>query len=198
MKLFPAGILLVAFSALPAVLDGAERIRFSGTVKGGQSFRHKISDGLIFGLDPTTASDPCQGWEIWIGPSEQMKNYAGIATGPMHGLRATDICGSDFRNSDNSGPNAPGPKNVNRPQKMRQFRFVATPGDYQVLYNAIEAYVRNALTPEQLSSEIDQHGHVHTGKLNITGLSLGNLRAGSRPTIERMEFTVELELRSRS
>ncbi|HVN02819.1 MAG TPA: hypothetical protein VMT86_00300 [Bryobacteraceae bacterium] len=176
-------VVLVAMTALPVLLNGAETVRLKGTVKRGKSFRYKVSDGLIFGLDPTTENDPCQGWVIWMGPSEQMKNYAGIATGPLHGLRATDICGSDFRNSDNSGPNAAGPKNVNRSQKMRQFRFVANQSDYQVLYKAYGT---------------SQHGHVHSGKLNITRLSLGNLRVGSRPTIERMEFTVALDLRSRS
>jgi hypothetical protein len=196
--LFLAGTVLVAVAALPVFLNGAETIRFKGTVRRGESFRHKVSDGLIFGLAPTMESDPCQGWQIWIGPSAQVKTYALIATTPRyHGLIETDICGSDFRNSDNSGPNAPGPKNVNRPQEMRHFRFVTNQSDYQLLHKAYEALDRNTLTAERVASEVEQHGHVRTGKLNITGLSLGNLHVGSQPTIERMEFTVELDLRSR-
>ena len=82
--------------------------------------------------------------------SEQMKTYALIATTPRyHGLIETDICGSDFRNSDNSGANAPGPKNVNRPQEIRRFRFVANQSDYQVLHNAYEALDRNTMTAER-------------------------------------------------
>ncbi len=184
--------------ALPVYLNGVETVRFRGTVSRGESFRHKVADGLIFGLDPTTESDPCQGWQIWIGRSEQMKTYATIATTPRsHGLLVTDICGADFRNSDNSGPNGPGPKNVNRAQEMRQFHFVASQSDYQILYNAYEALDRKAMTLEQVSSEISQRGHVRAGKLKIVGLSLGNLHVGSQPTIERMDFTVELDTRSR-
>jgi hypothetical protein len=196
--LFRAGGVLLALAAIPVSLNAAETTRFKGAIKRGESFRHKVSGGLVFGLDPTMEIDPCQGWQIWIGPSEQVKTYALIATTPRnHGLMETDICGTDFRNSDNSGPNAPGPKNVNRPQEIRQFRFVANQSDYQALQNAYDAFDRNALTAEQVSSEVSQQGHVRTGKLNITGLSLGNLHVGSRPTIERMEFTVELDLRGR-
>jgi hypothetical protein len=97
-----------------------------------------------------------------------------------------DICASDFRNSDNSGPNQNGPKNVNRPQRLRHFRFVINQTDYETLDNAEAA--------NQVTSEVLQH--VNTGRVNITGLSLGNLHAGSHPTIERMEFSVELDLRT--
>jgi hypothetical protein len=189
---------LVAVAVLPVGLHGAETIRFKGTVRRGQPFRHTVTNGLIFGLDPTVEGAPCQGWEIWIGPSEQMKTYALIATtARRHGLIETDICGSDFRNSDNSGPNSLGPKNVNRPQEIRQFRFVATQGDYEVLRRANEALDRNTMTGKQVSAEISEHGRVRKGRLNITGLSLGNLHVGSQPAIERMDFTVELDARIR-
>lgn len=185
---------LFALTALP-ICSGPAIIRFNGAVKRGDSFQRKVSDGLIFGLDPTKESDPCQGWQIWLGPSEQIKTYAAIATTPLfHGLIDTDICGSDFRNSDNSGPNTPGPKNVNRPQPVRHFEFVTNQSDYEAVVNAYDALNRNALTAEQVSSQVLQY--YHTGKLNITGFSLGNLHVGAQPTIERMEFTVELNLRS--
>jgi len=171
-------IVLAALAALPVFVSGARPIRIKGTVKRGESFRHKAGDGLMFGLDPTSGSD-CQGWQVWVGPSEQAKTYASIATTPRrHGLIETDICGSDFR------------KNVNRPQEIRQFRFVATRSDYQVLEKAYEALDRNAMTAEQLSSEISRHGHVRTGTLKITGLAFG---VGSQPIIERLDFTVELD-----
>jgi hypothetical protein len=161
-------------------------------VKRGDSFQHKVSDGLIFGLDPTKESDPCQGWQIWLGPSEQIKTYATIATTPLfHGLIETDICGSDFRNSDNSGPNS---GDVNRPQRVRHFQLVTNHSDYEAVVKAYDALDSKTLTAEQVSSEVLQH--VHTGKLNITGFSLGNLHVGAQPAIERMEFTVELNLRS--
>ena len=182
---------LFALTALP-ICSGPAISRLKGAVKRGDSFQHKVSDGLIFGLDPTKESDPCQGWQIWLGPSEQIKTYAAIATTPLfHGLIDTDICGSNFRNSDNSGPNS---GDVNRPQRVRHFEFVTNQSDYEAVDKAYDALDRNTLTAEQVSSEVLQH--VHTGKLNITGFSLGNLHVGAQPTIERMEFTVELNLRS--
>ena len=185
------GVGLFALTALP-IWSGPAIIRFKGAVKRGDSFQHRVSDGLIFGLDPTRESDPCQGWQIWLGPSEQIKTYAAIATTPLyHGLIDTDICGSDFRNSDNSGPNS---GDVNRPQRVRHFEFVTNQSDYEAVVKAYDALARNTLTAEQVSSEVLQYHHI--GKLNITGFSLGNLQAGAQPTIERMEFTVELNLRS--
>jgi hypothetical protein len=177
---------LLVIAAIPGFLNAAEPTRFTGTVKRGESFRHRVGEGLIFGLDPSNVSDPCQGWQIWIGPSERQKTYATIATAARrHGLIETDICGSDFRNSNNSGPNAPGPKNVNRPGEIRQFRFVANQRDYMAL-DRIESMT------EVEASKV-WRAHVRAGMLKITRLSLGNLRAGSRPTIERMVFTVELD-----
>jgi len=168
-----AGIVLLALAALPISLNGADIIRFKGTVKRGEPFQYKVHDGLIFGLRPKRDTDPYQGWQFWLGPSEQIDTYAAIATGPTHGLTDMDICASDFRNSDNSGPNQNGPKNVNRPQRLRHFRFVINQTDYETLDNAEAA--------NQVTSEVLQH--VNTGRVNITGLSLGNLHAGSHPTI---------------
>ena len=192
--LFGAGAVLLVVIALPMCLNGADIIRFKGTVKDRESFQYKVRDDLIFGLDPQREIDPCQGWEIWLGPSDQIKTYAAIVTTPhYHGLIETDICASDFRNSDNSGPNVPGPKNVNRPQRVRQFEFVTNRSDYDAVYKADKAYVGLTLTAEQLSFEVSQY--VHAGKVNIRGLSFGNLHVGSQPRIERMNFTVELDLR---
>jgi hypothetical protein len=185
---FWAGVVFAGVAALPVVLNGAETIQFKGTVRLAESYRHRVADGLMVGPDPTAASDPCQGWQMWVGPSEKMKTYALIATTPRHhGLLETDICASDFRNSDDSGRSVPGPGNVNRPQEIRQFRFVATQKDYEVLRRAYEALDRNTMTGEQVSAEISQRGHVRTGRLKITGLSLG----------KRMDFTIELEIPSR-
>ena len=85
-----------------------EELRFRGTVKRGERYFHRLNHDLAFGLAPTewrTAN--CDGWHLWIGPSRD-KNFADLATGPLHGFSALDICAADFRNSNNSGPNGPG------------------------------------------------------------------------------------------
>ena len=75
------------------------------------------------------------GWEIWIGDrSETGHNFSGVATPPFHGINARYIEGWHFRNSDNSGPNEAGEKNVNAPQYERQICFFLNETDYQIAY----------------------------------------------------------------
>ena len=81
-----------------------------------------------------------------------------------------------------------------RRSRMTFFEFVTNQRDYEAVVKAYDALDRNTLTAEQVSSDVLQYHH--TGKLNITAFSLGNLQVGAQPTIERMEFTVELNLRS--
>jgi hypothetical protein len=195
--LFVAASVLFAVAALPVSLNGADIIRFKGTVRRGESFQYKVRDGLVFGLAPKRDGDPCQGWGIWVGPSQEIETYASIVTTPFrHSLIDTDICASDFRNSDASGPNATGPKNVNRPQRVRQFSFVMDQGDYEAVEKAYDALKHRTLPTEQVSSEVSQLENV--GKLKITRLSLGNLHVGAQPIVERLEFSVELDLRNTS
>jgi hypothetical protein len=175
-------VLAVGSAILAACACFAESPSFQGAVKRGQHFRYATNVGLVFGLDPTDASHGCEGWHIWVGPSESQPYFADLATGPPHGLSTLDICASDFRDSDNSGPNLPGPKNVNRPGKLRNFQFVTSAADADQLYKAVESR-RSELLPK-----------VKKGTLRITGLSLGQLKAGTKPTIERMQFTVELDI----
>ena len=42
---------------------------------------------------------------------------------PAHGITADVVAAFHFRNSDNSGPNEVGPKNVNAPQEIRQIAY---------------------------------------------------------------------------
>jgi hypothetical protein len=176
---------LSAVISLAASARCAEPLRFRGTVKLGQPYRYRVDSGLIFGLEPTLPKQSgCDGWRVWIGTSEG-KNFADIATGPLHGLSNLDICASDFRNSDNSGPNQTGPKNVNRPGKLREFRFVTTRAENERLRGAL----MNIATLTELLRRVNR------GSLRIVRLSLGQLKSGSQPTIEQIDFLVELDIR---
>ena len=42
---------------------------------------------------------------------------------PIHGITSESIAAFHFRNSDNSGPNVAGPKNVNAPQDVRLIEY---------------------------------------------------------------------------
>ncbi|MGA3097792.1 MAG: hypothetical protein ABSF25_15165 [Bryobacteraceae bacterium] len=167
-----------------------EELRIRGTVKRGERFLHRLNHGIAFGLAPTewrTAN--CDGWHLWIGPSRE-ENFADLATGPLHGFSALDICAADFRNSNNSGPNGPGPLNVNRPGKVRQFRFVTTRAEDEQL----SKLAGNPAT----ASTVSAHIRLDNGALTITRLLLGHLEAGAPPTIEQMDFEVMLSVPNES
>jgi hypothetical protein len=55
------------------------------------------------------------------------------ANQPAHGITADVIAAFHFRNRDNSGPNAPGPLNVNAPGEFRVLRYPALTLEVRVL-----------------------------------------------------------------
>jgi len=165
-------------------------ITFRGKVSRGQIFEEVILDGLIFRLDPLK-----QGWEIWIGDkSETGHNFSGVATPPFHGINARYIEGWHFRNSDNSGPNEAGEKNVNAPQYERNFCFFLNETDYQIAYYRLNDQL---LSSEEEGQEIREKYSLiksRAGILRINDLKLGNLIVNEQAWIEYMEFEVELSL----
>jgi len=162
------------------------QLRFRGTVKRGQSFVRQINHEFAFGLDPTEwKTVRCEGWHVWIGPSRD-ENFADLATGPLHGSSVLEICAADFRDSDNSGSNAAGPLNVNRPGKVRDFRFVTTRAEDM----SLAALAENPAA----ANEVLAHIRLNKGTVTITRLVLGHLQQGTPPTIERMDFLVEINI----
>lgn len=103
--------------------------------------------------------------------------------------------GWHFRNSDNSGPNEIGLKNVNAPQRLRQFYFVRTDADFRKAFDALQIL----LWPYgYLKQQINEAENVHAkllkgqGSLNIRDLKLNTLELGKQAGIDRMTFDVEL------
>jgi len=138
------------------------------------------------------------GWTIWIGdPKHRDHNYVTVATPPFRGVNPTIVEGWQFRNSDNTGPNAAGQNYLNVPQKERHFFFVRDEAGYQEAQEALEIMLR----PEgRTAEELDEaqrrltmvpHGE---GILRIEALELGNLAPGEQAYIERMAFRVTLHL----
>lgn len=164
--------------------------KFEGKVSRNQMFEQPISQDIYFRLWPIS-----HGWEIWIGKKAQpYDSYVAVVTPPYHGMNARFIEGWHFRNSDNTGPNEPGEKLVNAPQKERRFSFILSEKDFQIAYAA--------LSPELLPSEKEREQVLaaaeklepYDGKLTITGLKLGNLVLGEKAWIESMDFEIELSL----
>lgn len=167
---------------------------FEAEVRRGQEFTHDLGENLAFGLIPARDG---RGWHIWMGdPQQPLDDYVSVATPPYRFIRPIQIYGGHFRNSDNTGPNAPGAKNVNAPQEVRQFRFVDTPEQYGVARQALEIALwggghSKAETAAARDLLLAGEGWGR-GVLEITDLELGNLVPHQQAWIERMAFTVTL------
>ena len=109
-------------------------IRFTGAISKGQTFDKQIGPRLFFRLLPAEL-----GWTISIGSQTGAeKNFYAVVTPPYRGINAIDIEGWHFRNAGNTGPNEPGPKNVNAPREVREFYFVLNDSDYRKAFDALQ------------------------------------------------------------
>lgn len=169
--------------------EPSTRVSFQGKVLKGEIFEEALSDSLLFRLDPLK-----HGWEIWVGDNMAAEhNFSAVATPPFHGINARYIEGWHFRNSDNSGPNEAGEKNVNAPQYQREFCFFLNDSDYQMAY----AWLNDQQSSEgdrQESAENYSLERARAGTLKINHLELDNLVVDEQAWIESMEFEVELRL----
>jgi hypothetical protein len=164
-------ILLAALLGSIAAAEGAQaRERcdtYRGRVTRGQSFERPLGDGLVLPLS--------HGWAIGVAAAGRPdEDFARLATPPYRGINALVVEGWHFRNRANTGPNE---GDVNAPQQERDFAFVLTPADYRRAAQALDA-------------PLGAHGG--SGRLHITGSSLGNLVAGAQAWFEWMAFDVEL------
>jgi hypothetical protein len=141
----------------------------SGDVPRGERFSRPFG-GFTFILEPI--KDGCT-----IDIAQGRQHYLANFTPPRHGPNAIDIEGWNFRNEANTGPNA---GDVNAPDEHREFFFSPKFGACMS-------------TPENASqSEFEAATRDGTGVLEITDLTLGNLKPGDKADIQEMKFTVRL------
>jgi len=178
-------------AAAETAAESSEPITLAGEVIRGASYAVKLIKGLEFRLKPIEF-----GWLIWVGdPARPDDNYAAIVTPPFHGPNDTVIEGWHFRNSDNTGPNEPGSKNLNVPQERRSFRFVITRAAYESARAALDIMLwPSGRTAAEIEAAGERWDSVATasGELMITELELGNLVPGKQAWIEGMAFTLVL------
>lgn len=169
-------------------------VRFSGEVLKGQSFERRIGANLFFRLIPQEL-----GWTISVGgDSGPGNNFCGVVTPPYRGVNHIYVEGWHFRNVDNSGPNEPGPKNVNAPQEVRDFNFVLTDADYRKAFDALQILLwPYSYSKQQIKEADDVHAKLPKGNgtLTIRDLQLDRLEPGKQAGIDRMTVDVELFLR---
>lgn len=193
-----AVVVAVAVLALAAFVStaDAETSRFRGEVARGDTVLHGFEHNgqpFEFRLLPTSS-----GWIIWVGdPVHRDRNLVAAATLSLRdGVNPAVIEGWHFRNRDNTGPNEPGPKNVDAPQRRREFAFVLSGLDFVRARQAIEVLRwRKDLPADQVKAARDVLATTPTAKgvLRIEAMELSNLAEGERAVIERMAFSVTIE-----
>jgi len=166
-----------------------QTVKLTGVATKGQSFEKAIRANLFFRLIPQEL-----GWQIFIGAKDADNNFCAVVTPPYRGINAIHIEGWHFRNSDNSGPNEPGPKNVNAPQELREFHFVVNETDYRSAFEALQVLLwPYRYSKQQIDAAESAHAKLRKGrgKLIIRDLKLDTLNR-RQAGIARIAFDVEL------
>lgn len=171
----------------------AARVRFSGSVARGERYAQEISKVLRFELRPGGS-----GWTVELrDPRREDEELSHLVTPPYHGINDRYVEGFHFRNSDNTGPNAPGPKNVNAPGRRREFLFALDGEDYLVARDTLDRILYDGNYPPGEADRAWKRREameLGEGRLEIRTLELGNLVAGESASIESMSFDVELRI----
>ena len=181
LGLAAAALLFVSAAAAPPTA------RFSGSVRGGESFERSLGGSLRFVLEPED-----EGWNIHVRGADTLADYAGIVTPPFHGPNPLGIQAWHFRNADNTGPNRGDP---NAPQEEREFSFVTSRRDYDIARLSLDQLLwpgdRSQAAVDSATAVFDSLPK-GAGTLRITAMELRDLGAGRRPRFASMRFEVEL------
>jgi hypothetical protein len=173
-------------------LVSAAEVRFSASVVRGAGFSRALAGGLHFHLEPVDL-----GWRLMISECARMHDArcADLSriTLPLRGINARSIEGWHFRNADNSAANSPGEKNVNAPQHERQFQFALNSRE---LGQFLRQYLGANGAEIRAEPAAPMPTRVGCGRLEITDLAIGNLVAGEKAWIEKMAFSLYVNLNS--
>ncbi|MBU1728312.1 hypothetical protein KKA39_03350 [Patescibacteria group bacterium] len=152
-------------------------VEFVGKVTAGSDVTRIFGERFSFLLLPID-----HGWLIQVRDERGTEDISRL-TPPYHGPNPRLVEGWHFRNSDNSGPNEPGEKNVNAPQEFREFIFSPEMG-------------RTIDSPEvgrkPTFEEMKAVGQFGCGSLRILDYRLKDLEPGKRASFEWMRFHVTL------
>ncbi len=181
-----------AASLIRRIYRGKKIIYLSGLIKKGQKFERQVGEDLFFRLIPQQL-----GWGIFLGTqANSADNFARVVTPPYRGINVLDIEGWHFRNSDNTGSNRAGLKNINAPQETREFYFVLSPAAYQ----EASAFLRKILWPASYSlKEIEQAKTAHWSLEKGRGVFTIRKHAVNKPGFEKqaciefLKFDLKLE-----
>ncbi len=146
-------------------------VEFSGKVVAGQTYRKQLSKNYVFGLSPLT-----DGWFVDVF-------YRGrqvLMPTPLHADAVPyEIEGWHFRNSDNTGPDELGPKNVNAPQRKRN------------LWYSIQCASSGLPLCSSEQDLLAIKGTANCLTFTVDNMELGDLVPNEKADIKKMTFTVK-------
>jgi hypothetical protein len=160
--------------------EGESRVEITwkGEVRSGEAFEKAFGPGLAFKLTPRPF-----GWEIEIVEKGRAENLARL-TPPFHFVpNPRDIDGWHFRNTDNTGPNESGEKNVNAPGAEREFIFSPEVGKTIQGPDVVRS-------PDE--SDVAAVKAFGRGILRILDYALADLEPGKKARFASMRFEVTL------
>lgn len=153
-------------------------VAFEGELEQGRTFVRGFGDRFTFFLRPIP-----HGWIIEVQDERGTEDISRL-TPPWHFVpNPRYLEGWHFRNSDNTGPNAAGEKNVNAPGEIRSFIFSPEVG------GTIDGpHAGREPTYEEVQ-RVEQFGR---GTLTITEHRLNNLVPGQQAGFDWIRFRVEM------
>ena len=167
-------MLLLVAPALGCATDVsfARSVEFEGRVVAGEKFIRSVGDRFRFVLAPIE-----HGWMIQVLEATGSIDLSRL-TPPYHFVpNPRYLEGWHFRDSENTGPNEPGPNNVNAPQQIREFVFSPEVAD---------------MGRQPTAAEVDRIQEFGSGQLEILDFGLRNLDHGERAMFAWLRFRVEL------
>jgi len=116
-------------------------VRFSDDLEGSADRTSRVTvyaltDSLYLRVIPQSHTKVVHGaFAYFFQLSKDAAGHVPISATdqPAHGLSADLLRAADFRNSDNTGPNAVGPKNVNAAGELRTIRYRSQTMEIRVL-----------------------------------------------------------------
>ncbi len=154
------------------------RASFTGEVRAGDLFERRFGPCLEFRLEPTPL-----GWSVAVREPGREEDLSRL-TPPFHFVpNPREIEGWHFRNSDNTGPNRAGAKNVNAPAENRTFIFSPEVG---------MTIAGPKATAAPSPADVEAVRRFGEGRLTILEYRLTGLQPNTRAAMAWMRFEVEL------
>lgn len=152
-----------------------------GEVKAGEEFSHQFGSMYQLRLLPQPL-----GWLLSITEDSRLEDLSRL-TPPWHGSpNPRELEGWHLRNSENTGPNEPGAKNINAPGLEREFIFSPEVG------RTIDGPNRTAKPTTAEVAKITAFGK---GTLSILDYRLTSLEPYRQAGFEWLKFKVDLRFK---